>query len=285
MICRSLQPEDFEALYSTFIEAFSDYQIKIQMTKERFNAINIRRGLNYELSVGAFDDNKMVGFTLNGIDLWEDKLTAYDMCTGVIPEHRGKGIGNSMFAFLLPKLRMAGVKQYLLEVLRSNEAAHKLYTRKGFRETRKLECLKITSSKLSAKTITRQDTAIRQIEKPDWSRFETFWDWNPSWQNSIDSMKRCPEEKMVYGVFHGDELRAYGILYPESGDIPQIAVDKDFRRRGIGSLLLKEFAERAGAAGKLSIVNIDSSSKETLSFFESIGFENFAGQYEMMLDL
>ncbi|MDH5462293.1 MAG: GNAT family N-acetyltransferase, partial [Candidatus Bathyarchaeota archaeon] len=94
MIYRRLEPEDFEAMYDTFMEAFSDYQFKIQMTKERFNAINIRRGLNYELSVGAFDlDNKMVGLTLNGIDTWENELTAYDMGTGVIPKYRRKGIG------------------------------------------------------------------------------------------------------------------------------------------------------------------------------------------------
>ncbi|MDH5462012.1 MAG: GNAT family N-acetyltransferase, partial [Candidatus Bathyarchaeota archaeon] len=93
------------------------------------------------------------------------------------------------------------------------------------------------------------------------------------------------ERKVILGAFHENELRGYGILCPESGDIAQIAVDKDYRRRGIGSLLLTEFAERAETTGKLSILNIDSSSKETLSFFESAGFENVAGQNEMMLEL
>lgn len=286
MIYRRLEPEDFEAMYDTFIEAFSDYQIRIQMTKERFNAVNIRRGLNYELSVGAFDhNNKMVGLTLNGTDVWEDELTAYDMGTGVIPKYRRKGIGNAMFAFLLPKLREAGVKQYLLEVLRSNERAYKLYKKKGFKETRKFECLRIGLTKLITKNIACKDTTIAQIEKPEWNALKSFWDWKPSWQNSINSMKRSPERKVILGAFHENELRGYGILCPESGDIAQIAIDKDFRRRGIGSLLLKEFAERAETTGKLSILNIDSSSKDTLSFFESAGFENVAGQYEMMLEL
>lgn len=286
MIYRHLEPKDFETMYNTFIEAFSDYQIKIHMTKERFSAINIRRALNYELSVGAFEDNnKMVGLILNGIDMWEDKLTAYDMGTGVVPKYRRKGIGNAMFAFSLPRLREAGVKQYLLEVLRSNKGAYKLYKKKGFKETRKFECLRISPTKLSTKNIACKDTTIAQIEKPDWTVFKSFWDWKPSWQNSINSIKRSPERKVILGAFHENELRGYGILCPESGDIAQIAVDKDFRRRGIGSLLLKEFAGRAETTGKLSILNIDSSSKETLSFFESAGFENLAGQHEMMLEL
>lgn len=286
MIYRCLEPEDFDAMYDTFMKAFSDYQIKIQMTKERFDAINIRRGLDYALSVGAFDsNNKMIGLVLNGTDRWEGKLTAYDMGTGVVPKYREKGIGDAMFTFSLPKLREARVKQYLLEVLRSNEKAYRLYKKKGFKETRILECLKISTSKLKTKDIPEQNTTTIQIEKPDWDLFKTFWGWTPSWQNSIGSMKRCPEEKIILGAFHKNELKGYGILYPESGDISQIAVDKEFRRRGIGSQLLREFAKRAETARKLSILNIDSSSKETLSFFRSIGFENFASQYEMVLEL
>lgn len=285
MIYRCLEPEDFEAIYDTFNEAFSDYEVKIQMTKEHFNAINIRRGLNYGLSAGAFDENnKMVGLLLNAVDTWEKKLTAYDMGTGVVPEYRGKGIGSDMFDFLLPKLRKAGVKQYLLEVLRSNKKAYKLYKKKGFKETRKLECFRISLTKLAMKDVKTQDIAIKQIEKPDWDLFETFWDWKPSWQNSTSSMKRCPEKKIILGAFYENQLRGYGILYPESGDIPQITVDKRFRRKGTGSLLLREFTRRAETAG-LSALNIDSSSKETLMFFESAGFQNFAGQYEMILKL
>jgi ribosomal protein S18 acetylase RimI-like enzyme len=286
MIYRCLKLEDFQAMYDTFMEAFSDYQVKIQMTKEHFNAINIRRGLNYELSVGAFDSkNRMGGLLLNGIDVREDELTAYDMGTGVVPKYRGKGIAGSMVDFVLPKLHEYGVRQYLLEVIRSNEKAYKLYTKRGFKETRKFECLSVSLNKLRMNDVIERDVTVKQIEKPDWNLFETFWDWKPSWQNSTNSMKRCPENKIILGAFHEKELRAYGILYPESGDISQIAVNKDFRRKGIGGLLLREFARRAETAGKLSVLNIDKSSRGTLLFFESAGFENFVGQYEMILEL
>lgn len=286
MICRCLGPEDFEAIYHTFIEAFSDYQVKIKMTKEHFKAMNIRRGLNYELSVGAFDDkNGMVGLLLTGIDMWEGKLAGYDMGTGVVPKYRRKGIGKSMFDFLLPKLQKAGVKQYLLEVIRSNEKAYNLYKKKGFKKTRRFECFKVSLTKLKMKNKVKKHPTIRKIEKPDWSIFETFWDFKPSWQNSTTSMERCPENKIVLGAFHNNELRGYGIIYPKSGDVPQIAVDKYFRRKRIGSLLLRELAKRAKATENLFILNVDNSSKGTLSFLENAGFENFVDQYEMTLKL
>ncbi len=283
MIYRCLGPEDCEAMYDAFIEAFSDYQVKIQMTKEQFNKMNIRRGLNYELSVGAFDDsNEMVGLLLTGLDVWEGKLTAYDMGTGVIPKYRRRGIGDNMFEFLLPKLQKAGVKQYLLEVITSNEKAYSLYEKKRFKETRKLECFKVSSTKLRTKNIAKKDVAIEEVEAPDWILFEAFWDFKPSWQNSTNSMKRCPKRRTILGAFQEDELRGYAIFYPESGDIPQIAVDKSFRRKKIGTLLMNELAKRAE---NLSVLNVDDFSKETLLFLRNVGFENFISQYEMMLEL
>ncbi|MGD8545451.1 MAG: GNAT family N-acetyltransferase [Candidatus Bathyarchaeota archaeon] len=286
MIYRFLKSEDFDAVYETFLEAFSDYQVKVQMSKEQFEAMNIRRGLKYELSVGAFDDsNEMVGLLLTGLDLWEGKSTAYDMGTGVIPKFRRKGIGDNMVDFLLPALQKAKVKQYLLEVIRSNEKAHKLYKKKGFKETREFECFKVSSAELRTKNTTRKNLIFEEIKKPAWNIFETFWDFRPSWQNSNNSMKRCQKEKIILGVFHKKQLQGYGILYPESGEITQIAIDKDARRRGIGSLLMREIAKRAEKAETLFILNVEKSSKETISFLKEANFENSIGQYEMILKL
>jgi hypothetical protein len=42
---------------------------------------------------------------------------------------------------------------------------------------------------------------------------------------------------------------------------------------------------RESPRGRLAVVNVDSSSSETLSFLSDSGFRNFAGQYEMVLEL
>jgi ribosomal protein S18 acetylase RimI-like enzyme len=284
---RCLAAEDFDAIYDTFVEAFSDYQVKIQITKKQFRELNIRRGLNYGLSVGAFDENnRMAGLLLNGVDLWENKLTAYDMGTGVIPEFRRMGIANKMFDFLLPKLQQARVRQYLLEVIRSNQKAYDLYKKKGFRETRQFECFRADVKSLDLKKAENAESSfsIKPMEKLDWILFESFWDWHPSWQNSTNSMKRCVSYKTVLGTFFKNKCVGYAIFYPESGDIAQMAVDKKFRRKGVGSLLTKEISARA-SEGRLAFLNVDSSSAETISFLTELGFKNFVGQFEMILEL
>lgn len=284
---RCLREEDFDTVYDTFVRAFSDYQVRIEITKEHFKEANTRRGLNYGLSAGAFDQSdRMVGLLLNGVDSWENRLTAYDMGTGVIPEFRRRGIAGNMFDFLLPKLRKADVRQYLLEVIRSNKKAYNLYKKKGLRETRQFECFKADVASLNLKKGNRAeaDISIKLMEKPDWALFESFWDWRPSWQNSTNSMKRCPSNKIVLGSFFEDRCVGYAILYPESGDIAQIAIDKKFRRKSIGSLLLKELSIKT-MKDKLTILNVDSSSVETVDFLTKSGFKNFVGQYEMILEL
>ena len=282
-----LKEEDFDTVYGTFVKAFSDYQIEMKITKEQFKEMNVRRGLSYELSVGAVDDRgKMVGLALNGADFWDKKLTAYDMGTGVVPEFRGKGVADGMFDFLIPKLRQSGLKQYLLEVIRSNEKAYNLYKKKGFRETRQFECFTAEVASLNLEsTIDAEDgISIKPMEMPEWSLFESFWEWRPSWQNSVDSVKRSQSRKVVLGAFKGSRCVGYGIIYSESGDIPQFAVKETFRRRGVGTLLMKALAREA-RRGRLAVVNVDSSSQVTLDFLTDLGFKNFAGQYEMVLEL
>jgi len=282
-----LKEENFDTVYGTFVKAFSDYQIKMEITKEQFREMNVRRGLSYELSAGAVDDRgKMVGLALNGADFWDKKLTAYDMGTGVVPEFRGKGVADGMFDFLIPKLRQSDVKQYLLEVIRSNQKAYNLYKKKGFRETRQFECFTAEVASLNLKsTIDAEDSiSIKPMEKPEWSLFESFWEWRPSWQNSVNSVKRSQSRKVVLGAFKGSRCVGYGIIYSESGDIPQFTVKETFRRQGVGTLLMKALAREA-RRGRLAVVNVDSSSQVTLDFLTDLGFKNFAGQYEMVLEL
>ena len=55
-------------LHGTFKDAFSDYLVDMtSLTEERLLARCIKNGVDWEASVGAFDAERMVGFTLIGI--------------------------------------------------------------------------------------------------------------------------------------------------------------------------------------------------------------------------
>lgn len=282
---RFLQKEIFPQLYPTFIRAFSDYAVKMQPSEEQLFEMLTRRGIRYDLSVGAFSGHQLVGFNLNGLDLWKGRLTVYDTGTGVIPEYRGQGIASRIFAFSLPKLRQVSAQQYILEVIDTNLSAIKVYKKVGFREVRQLESFKLSGSVTKSPGEELTGIELRMAYEPDWDLFQSFWDWEPSWQNSINSIKRSLDTKVLVCACSEGSCVGYGIVYPSNGDIPQLAVNKGYRRRGIGTQILQslEMQIRGGQTGRM--INIDRSADATLGFCKAIGMQRIVDQYEMLLEL
>src|SRR5687767_15983602 len=134
---RLLSNADFDSLHECFLTAFSDYEVDMRMSREQFRQRLTRDGIRLEISSGAFDGDRIIGFCMNAVGQWQGKSTAYDGGSAMIPEYRGRGIATEMFAFLEPKLKEAAVVQYLLEVLTSNVRAATLYRKLGFVETRR----------------------------------------------------------------------------------------------------------------------------------------------------
>ena len=113
------------------------------MSEEQFEQRVKRDGVDLELSAGAFDGERMIGFYMNGRGIWQGKLTAYDAGTGVVPDHRRRGVAEELFEFMVPRLKEFGITQYLLEVMTSNERAVALYRKLGFEEVRTLAVLRL----------------------------------------------------------------------------------------------------------------------------------------------
>lgn len=282
---RFLQKEIFPQLYSTFIKAFSDYAVKMQPSEGQLLEMLTRRGIRYDLSVGAFNDHQLVGFNLNALDLWKGRLTVYDTGTGVIPEYRGQGIASQIFAFSLPKLKQASAQQYILEVIDTNVSAIKVYEKVGFREVRKLESFKSSGSVARSPIEEATETQLRIVSEPDWELFQSFWDWEPAWQNSINSIKRSLDIKVVVCAYSEGRCVGYGVVYPSNGDIPQLAIDKGYRRRGIGTRLLQSLETQIKMEQIGRMINIDASAESTLRFCEAVGMKKIVNQYEMLLEL
>ena len=58
-----------QQLHQTFQEAFSDYAMDMSfVTEERLRIRYVKNGVDWDASVGAFDGDRMVGFTLIGIE-------------------------------------------------------------------------------------------------------------------------------------------------------------------------------------------------------------------------
>lgn len=282
---RFLQESDFDILYPVYLEAFSDYIVKMQPEREQLLELFARRALHYQISVGAFDDDKLVGFNLNGMDQWAGALTVYDLSTGIIPAYRGKNLTTRMFNFSLPGLRSLNAQQYLLEVIESNERALKAYTSIGFQQQRRFACFQLKSPRFNDKKLMHTDIDYRAETDVDWQTLEQFWDWQLSWQNSINSIKRGRDRKVIICAWDKEYCAGYGIIYPASGDIPQVAVDKRYRRRGIGTAIVNELLKRLPPGKVARILNIDDRERGAIAFLHALNCEHFINQKEMLLYL
>ncbi len=123
---KTLEGTGVEVLREVFEDAFSDYQVKMELPLWKFQQMLQRRGFAPEISLGAYHKDRLVGFVLNGLRVWNGKPTVYDMGTGVIGEYRKQGITSSMLMALKSLLKEKRVDQYLLEVLQVNTPAVEL---------------------------------------------------------------------------------------------------------------------------------------------------------------
>lgn len=279
--CRFLSESYFEELHRAFLRAFADYVMPFDLTDVQFRNHIVLNAVDLERSVGWFDRERIIGFTLNGFGLWHGVETVYDAGTGVFPEFRRRGLSHKMFELMLPRFKADGYRQCLLEVITENHKAIGLYKKLGFDTTRTVSLLHCPNDmKFSEATI--DGIELREINTPDWELLRTFWDGEPSWQNSTDAVDRSLTKKRFAGAFLDGRCIGYIVYSVNVGRVAHIAVDKSFRRRGVGSLLMRSLAADTAKTFVPQVINIDRSIASAMGFFEELGFTEKLSQYEML---
>ena len=114
---------------------------------------------------------------------------------------------------------------------------------------------------------------------------KNFLGWNSSWQFSSESIERKLLSKIILGAYLDEKCVGYGIVNPNAGIVPQIAVEKNHRRKGIGSAILAQLLAKTEQDKKLKFSNVDFSLKETIGFIEHLEFSRTITQFEMIKPL
>jgi len=281
MEIKSLAGTSFDTIFEAFSRAFADYEL--QQDKEQLRSMLKRRGFNASLSFAAFEGEDIVAFTFNGIGSFKGIPMAYDTGTGTLKEFRGKGLATQIFEHSLPYLKEEGIKQYLLEVLQHNTKAVSVYRNLGFEVVREFYY-----------SMQDNDKVVNELKAPDIPyeiRFidakefhvvtEEFWDFYPSWQNSVESINRAAGDFISLGIFTAEQLIGYCVFAPASGDITQIAVHRKYRRKGFGSLLLRRMSE-LNKYGSVKVINTDVNCESIIAFLEAKGITACGKQFEMI---
>ncbi|HUW92330.1 MAG TPA: GNAT family N-acetyltransferase [Bacteroidales bacterium] len=277
---KSLEKMSFDSLFDVFNEAFRDYEM--QLNKDELHTLLIRRGFVPELSFGAFIEDKMVAFTFNGIGLFNSLKTAYDTGTGTVKDYRGKGLATRIFTHSIPFLKKAGVSQYLLEVLQHNTPAVNVYQKIGFNVSREFNYFvqRNEAVKLKGKCII-PDFHIKPVDLSWHEDMTECWDFMPSWQNSFEAIARNPEGFIMEGAFLKQKFAGYCIFDPESGDIAQLAVNQNYRRKGIASALLGQ-ALKSNLHNNIKAINTQVDCESLTGFLESNMISLKGKQFEMI---
>ncbi|MCD4696970.1 MAG: GNAT family N-acetyltransferase [Bacteroidales bacterium] len=280
---KTLNKIHFDQIHSAFVEAFSDYQVDISyMTPDVMKKRFLKNGYRPELSAGIFDQDELKGFTIVGTGKFKGSQSGFDIMTGIIKDHRGKGLANQMFDLIKDKMKEQAINTFYLEVLQEHHAAIKAYEKTGFKKTRNFNCYLLNVGKLKPAKPIQTVVYIDRITKSEINEFLAFLDWEPSWENHYESIKRIPGKVDIFVARSMGKNIGVLVYYPTLKWILTLAVDAGYRQKGVATALLEYFLDYLPIyIREIKILNIDEGDIAMNRFLIDSGFELITSQYEM----
>lgn len=267
---RNLAETSQSEIYDCFIAAFQNYFVPIIPDEELHVDRWKRNGVDFTLSCGAFDGDQLVGFILHT----PQGRNVFNLATGVLPSHRGQGIVNQMYEWIIPQLKELGFKTASLEVITANKAAIKVYERVGFGVQRKLICFKgpilseLPQDHPESSYFTSEvkfDDEMRKLQTHPYTV-----------EHSEEVLSKTKGVYELHRIFEGKELLAYAIFQPKSLVLMQLEARGPFAmdaRKLLGKMRLQ--------GQNVRMINIDEKKVDLITLWQELGLENHINQFEM----
>lgn len=133
-ICyRMMSSLSFQDAHTLFNRGFEGYLVPMNLSFDTFVSRFGDTGLSPELSIVAYDGAEPIGFVIQGIREVGDQKISWNGGTGIIPEYRGRKMGDSLMEKAEELLKKNDVTVATLESLSENKAAISLYERCGYK--------------------------------------------------------------------------------------------------------------------------------------------------------
>jgi ribosomal protein S18 acetylase RimI-like enzyme len=271
-----------DTVFEAFQMGFSDYIIKIQLTKDAFmKRFFGPEGNSMGYSVIALDEDKPVGLNLGGIKVYEGNKTLRCGALCVHPDYRGTEVSGRLFELHREIAIENKCKQMFLEVIVGNDRAISFYKKKGYEKIYDIAYYSHNNPSEISATLS-DDLSARRIDMDSLrSLSHRIQDIHINWQNDLDYISRT-EGQIHYGVFHGSMLIGGLSIHP-AGKISFLWIDPGFRGKGVGKGLINH-AVRELNPQKL-LINFPNNSA-LMGFVNRMNFTRDAiSQYEMYLTL
>ena len=128
---RNLETVSVEELHDAFVDAFSNYESKMDLSVKQLSEMLTTRSYNAKFSRGFFDNGHLVGFLLVGYRVIDGVTYFYDTATGTRQNYQKQGIGDALLKEIKNEMKIDGIDTFVLEVLEHNVAAQELYKKNG----------------------------------------------------------------------------------------------------------------------------------------------------------
>lgn len=268
LIFKSLEHIETEIIVRTLTEAFADYFVS--MSKETAFWENYWRTnrVRFELSFGAFSDDSLVAFMMNGVDFRDGKLTAFNVGTGVIPTYRGQKMVKQLYDFAMPIFKKNGIENLGLEVITQNIKAIKAYQSVGFRIDKLYQGFRSNLPKM----VFGANYSAKEVERANWANYQ-FKKENYSWEFTKAGVEANPTN-FRYVELYNKVLIAYYILNPVTNTIVQFEAK---HKQGYDAM----YHHWQNNFEYLRILNVQH--QEKINFLNQYQFENFINQFEMTM--
>lgn len=129
-------------LASVFTASYQGYFIPFEVDEAQLEYMVEVFDLDLSRSLVAVESEHPVGLA----NLGRREERTWLGGVGVVPDHRGSGVGESLTRMLLDQAREAGAREMVLEVIVENAPAIALYEKIGFTRTRELEVLTLAAA-------------------------------------------------------------------------------------------------------------------------------------------
>lgn len=274
MEIKSLENTPIPEIVLTLNFAFSDYFIPINFTEEYVNERWTASGVDYSLSFGVFDGDKLVGFIVHAINYYGETKVAYNASTGVIPSHRRQGLLTKLYSKAISALQENGIQKSTLECITKNERAILAYQKVGFNIDRQYKLYKLDWEQVQIKS----ELKIKTTADFSFEDFKHLHNYFPSIENQDHCLEKYKENLISIVVFDVNEIVAYLIFHKDSKRIHRLGA-KDNNWNVFGEILFSGLP-----TGNYNIINVDTVNENIHSFFKKMNFDNYIDQYDMSFD-
>jgi ribosomal protein S18 acetylase RimI-like enzyme len=245
---RRIKKGQLDELVDAQNEIFSDYIVPMRSSRAFFIDFLRSVGGRIENVTVALDGGRIVGYVnpvIDGEETWIGGV-------GVVPGHRGRGIGTKLMMAAEEFSRRKGAKTSILEVIEGNERARDLYAKLGYVDSRTYVCAEGKPMQFAGYGAKPKQVQVEELVAMHEAAYgDTCWQ-----RRKVHGLVSSGRGSECYKVDGGFVLVR---KVDAAGYIPYLGVVPDRRRQGIGTSLAKFAMNRLWELGvfKVAIYNLN----------------------------